>query len=77
MEWPALSPDLNTIENLWDQLSCRVEPRNSVPQNLNDLRTTLQEDWDAMPQQTISRLVNCMRRRCQAVIDAQGHMTSY
>lgn len=27
------------------------------------------------PQQTISRLVGSMRRRCQAVIDAQGLMT--
>uniref|UniRef100_A0A667ZMM5 Tc1-like transposase DDE domain-containing protein n=1 Tax=Myripristis murdjan TaxID=586833 RepID=A0A667ZMM5_9TELE len=70
MEWPALSPDLNPIENLWDQLSRRVEARSSVPQNLNVLRAALQEEWDAMPQQTISRLVNSMRRRCQAVIDA-------
>uniref|UniRef100_A0A3B1IPN0 Tc1-like transposase DDE domain-containing protein n=1 Tax=Astyanax mexicanus TaxID=7994 RepID=A0A3B1IPN0_ASTMX len=77
MEWPALSPDLNPIENLWDQLSRLVEARNSAPQNLNDLRAALQEEWDAMPQQTISQLVNSMRRRCQAVIDAHGHMTSY
>uniref|UniRef100_A0A8C4IUI6 Tc1-like transposase DDE domain-containing protein n=1 Tax=Dicentrarchus labrax TaxID=13489 RepID=A0A8C4IUI6_DICLA len=65
MEWPALSPDLNPIENLWDQLSCCGEGRHPAPQNLNDLRAT------------ISQLVNSMRRRCQAVIDAQGHMTSY
>ena len=70
MEWPALSP-----ENLWDQLSHRVEARNSVNQNLNDLRAALQEGWDAMPQQTISRHVNSMRR--QAVNDARGHKTSY
>ncbi|CAK6970414.1 Transposable element Tcb1 [Scomber scombrus] len=38
MERPALSPDLNPIENLWDNLSRRVEARNSVPQNLNDPR---------------------------------------
>uniref|UniRef100_A0A3B1IKH7 Tc1-like transposase DDE domain-containing protein n=1 Tax=Astyanax mexicanus TaxID=7994 RepID=A0A3B1IKH7_ASTMX len=70
MEWPCTSsPDLNPIENLWDQLSRLVEARNSAPQNLNDLRAALQEEWDAMPQQTISRLVNSMRRRCQAVID--------
>ena len=66
MEWPALSPDLNPIENLLDQLSRLVEGRNSVPQNLNDLRATFREEWDAMPQWTIIRLVNCMRCRCQA-----------
>ncbi len=76
-EWPALPPDLNPIENLWDQLSRRVEGRNPAPQNLSDLRAALQEEWDAMPQQTISRLVNSMRRHCQSVIDAQGHMRSY
>ncbi|KAL0177282.1 hypothetical protein M9458_026176, partial [Cirrhinus mrigala] len=70
MEWPALSPNLKPIENLWDQLSCHVEGRNPAPQNLNDLRAALQEEWNAMPQQTISRLVNSMRRCCQAVIDA-------
>uniref|UniRef100_A0A3Q3XF76 Uncharacterized protein n=1 Tax=Mola mola TaxID=94237 RepID=A0A3Q3XF76_MOLML len=62
MEWPALSLNLNPTENLRDQLSCRV-------------KAALEEEWNAMPQQTISRLVNSMRRRCQAVIDAQGHMT--
>ncbi len=77
MEWPALSPDLNPIENLWDQLSRCVEGCNPAPQNLSDLRTALQEEWDAMPQQIISRLVNSMKRCCQAVIDAQGHMRSY
>uniref|UniRef100_A0A673KR97 Tc1-like transposase DDE domain-containing protein n=1 Tax=Sinocyclocheilus rhinocerous TaxID=307959 RepID=A0A673KR97_9TELE len=54
---------LNPIENIWDQLSCRVEGRKPAPQNLN-------EEWNAMPQQIISRLVNSMRRCCQAVIDA-------
>ena len=38
---PALSPDLNPIENLWDQLRRHVETQNSAPQNLNDLRAVL------------------------------------
>lgn len=38
MEWPALSPDLNPKENLWDQLSRHVEGHEPAPQNLNDLR---------------------------------------
>uniref|UniRef100_A0A8C1X2F4 Tc1-like transposase DDE domain-containing protein n=1 Tax=Cyprinus carpio TaxID=7962 RepID=A0A8C1X2F4_CYPCA len=69
MEWPALSPDRNPIENLWDQLSRCVEGRDPAPQNLSDLRAALEEEWKAMPQQTISRLVNSMRRCCQAVLD--------
>uniref|UniRef100_A0A8C2H8Z7 Uncharacterized protein n=1 Tax=Cyprinus carpio TaxID=7962 RepID=A0A8C2H8Z7_CYPCA len=78
LEWPALSPDLNPIVNLWDQLSRCVEGRNPAPQNLNeDLRAALQEEWNAMPQQTISQLVDSMRHCCQAVVDAQGHVTSY
>ena len=77
MEWPALSPDLNSIENLWDQLARRVEGRNPAPQNLGELRTALQEEWNALPQTSISCLVNSMRRRCQAVIDADGYMTRY
>uniref|UniRef100_A0A3B3TAS3 Tc1-like transposase DDE domain-containing protein n=1 Tax=Paramormyrops kingsleyae TaxID=1676925 RepID=A0A3B3TAS3_9TELE len=44
MEWP----DLNPIETLWDQLSRRADACNSVPQNFNDLRAALQEEWDAI-----------------------------
>ena len=58
MEWPTLSPDLNPTENLWDQLSRHVEARDCVPRNLNDLRAALQEEWDVMPQLTITRLVS-------------------
>ncbi|KAJ8368992.1 hypothetical protein SKAU_G00090200 [Synaphobranchus kaupii] len=56
MHQPLLSPDDPLVVAV---LQCG--------QNLNDLRAALQEEWDAMPQQTISRLVNSMRRRCQAV----------
>uniref|UniRef100_A0A4W6C9T0 Tc1-like transposase DDE domain-containing protein n=1 Tax=Lates calcarifer TaxID=8187 RepID=A0A4W6C9T0_LATCA len=47
-EWPALSPDLNPIENPWDKLSCHVEGCNPAPQNLNDLRAALQEEWSGL-----------------------------
>uniref|UniRef100_A0A672JLN0 Tc1-like transposase DDE domain-containing protein n=1 Tax=Salarias fasciatus TaxID=181472 RepID=A0A672JLN0_SALFA len=48
MEWYALPLHLNPIENLWDQLSRRVEARNSATQKLNHLRAALQEEWDAI-----------------------------
>lgn len=34
---------------LWDQLSRHVEDRNSVFQNLNDLRDAVQEELNHMP----------------------------
>lgn len=52
----VLSPDLNPVENLRDQPGRRVEARYSAPQNLNNLRAALQQEWDAAPQQIISPL---------------------
>ncbi len=57
---------------LWDQLNRRAEGRNPAPQNLSDPRAVLQEEWDAMPQQTISRFVKSMRHHGHAVTDAQA-----
>ncbi len=34
IEWPALSPDLNPIENLWDQLSRCVDPAPQCRQGI-------------------------------------------
>ncbi|GBN06131.1 hypothetical protein AVEN_222593-1 [Araneus ventricosus] len=45
MEWPAYSPDLNRIENLWDALDRAVRRRFPPPATLRDLETALQEEW--------------------------------
>ena len=77
MEWPAMSPDLNPIEYLWDQLGRAVCARVTNATMLADLRQILVEEWDAIPQQCVTRLVTSMRRRCQAVVAAYGSSTRY
>ena len=77
MEWPAASPDLNPIEHLWDQLGRAVRLRVTNRTTLADLRHILIEEWDAIPQQNVARLVTSMRRRCQAVVAAYGSSTRY
>lgn len=77
MNWPAISPDLNPIEHLWDMLERRIRKRLRVPQNLQGLADALVEEWRNIPQQDIRKLVRSMPHRCQSVIDAHGGHTRY
>ena len=42
-----------------------------------DLQRLLVEEWNAIPQQRVTRLVTSMRRWCQAVVAAYGSSTRY
>ena len=77
MDWPAMSPDLNPIEHLWDQLKCRVYACDRPPRDLRDLREAVIAEWDLLPQNNVLRLVRNMRRRCEAVIAVGGGSTHY
>ncbi|GFV87444.1 transposable element Tcb1 transposase [Trichonephila clavipes] len=55
--WPARSPDLNPIENVWDALGRQVAGRNYRPTNKNTLIRALTEEWDKLPQQLLDNVV--------------------
>jgi len=50
--WPAQSPDLNPIENLWGELQRRVRKRNLRPANKHELYLALKEEWETIPRKT-------------------------
>lgn len=77
MDWPALSPDLNPIEHLWDELKLRVRARNPGPATIAELKTALEEEWERLPQDLIKKLIRSMRNRLRAVIKARGGNTRY
>ncbi|GFV54368.1 DDE_3 domain-containing protein [Trichonephila clavipes] len=55
--WPARSPDLNPIANVWDALGRQVAGRNYPPTNKNTLIRALTEEWDKLPQQLLDNVV--------------------
>ncbi|GFX54885.1 DDE_3 domain-containing protein [Trichonephila clavipes] len=61
--WPARSPDLNPIENVWDALGRQVAGRNYHPTNKNTLIRALTEERDKLPQQLLDNIVQSKVRR--------------
>ena len=71
-DWPANSPDLNPIEQVWDELGCLVR-RNHAIHTVNDLAA----EWANLPAPFIQRYVNSMHRRITACIAQNGGHTRY
>ena len=70
-------PDLNPIEHVWDIMGRQLRAMNPQPQNNNELFDALRDTWDNIPQVQLAALVQSMRRRCTAVINANGGHTRY
>ena len=74
---PAMNPDLNPIEHIWDMLGRRMHAREPPVQNIRQLEATLHQEWQKLSQQDIRRLTGGMGRRVEAVIQARGGYTPY
>ena len=68
--WPANSPDLSIIENVWAILQDRVIEREAFTEE--KLVKVLEEEWWALPQDTIRKLYDDIPRRMTGVIQAKG-----
>jgi DDE superfamily endonuclease len=75
MCWPANSPDLNPIENVWCLLKQRVAKR--YPYTCVELRQCVEKEWLALEIPDFARYIGSMNERCQAVIDAKGCHTKW
>lgn len=76
MQWPAQSPDLSPIENVWAQIG-RAVRRMPTPSTLADLRDSLFAAWQQVTPLQCRRLSESMPRRVQAVLRARGGPTGY
>jgi hypothetical protein len=56
-DWPANSPDLSPIENLWGILKKRVQELH--PKSLNELKLVLIEEWKFVAKIKEPKLITC------------------
>ena len=85
MEWPAYSPDLNPIENLWSILKrmlhlwyLKLEEMTGGRQEVQEaIENAITHCWQHLKPELLRSLARGMPKRIQAVIQAQGWYTKY
>ncbi len=68
LDWPACSPDLNPIENLWNILVRAVYRDFRQFDTLEDLKEAIKNAWDNIDTSVLKKLADSLPRRCVAVI---------
>lgn len=77
LPWPALSPDLNPIENVWGIMARRVYANGRQFDNVAELRDAITMAWDAIDEPLRDRLLTGMHSRCVELIKNHGGAISY
>lgn len=75
LDWPAKSPDLNPIENLWSVLDSNIarDPHMS----LDTLEKTLKSEWRKIEPNLLQKLVDSVPARLRLVVKSKGQTISY
>ena len=71
IDWPANSPDLNPIENIWKQLKDNIQNQKVFPKNVNELKVALKKEWENLDSSVFEEVVNSMPRRIDMVLQAR------
>ncbi|GFW44429.1 transposable element Tcb2 transposase [Trichonephila clavipes] len=73
LPWPPRSPNLSSVEHVWDQLKRQMPSCHSV----HDLELAVQDLWANLPQDNMRCLINSMPNRVAACIAAGGGPKRY
>eukprot|EP00794_Sanderia_malayensis_P016541 gene16541-18216_t len=78
LPWPAQSPDINIIENIWLYMKRRINNNSATfPKTKDQLIARVQEEWSRIPESFLDKLYTSIPQRLKAVIKSRGYMTKY
>ena len=76
LDWPARSPDLNIIENVWGRI--KYELRTAVFEDFEEVWDEVKKLWkQIVTEDFIHNLYESLPRRIEAVIHNEGRHTKY
>ncbi len=67
LNWPACSPDLSPIDNIWWKIIKR-KIHQRLPRTLQQLESYIRQEWDQIPTAKLQKLITSMSRCLQTVL---------
>ena len=75
IDWPALSPDLNPIKNLWGIVAQQVYSQGKQHDSKVSLTGAIMKSWSEIDDQTVKSLIGLMKNCCMEMIAVKGGKT--
>lgn len=77
LPWPAKSPDLNPIENVWSHVARRVYLNKRPYPNLTALEIEVKRHFGLLELDYLKKLYESMPKRLISVVEKSGNIVDY
>lgn len=77
LNWPAQSPDLSPIENIWGIMKQKFVKLNLENRQRNTIIEAINRIWNNIPVADVRQCIRSMPRRCRSVIEGRGFPLKY
>ena len=77
LPWPAQSPDMNPIENLWAIIKKRRQKKYDFPKTKTELIDQIFDIWENIETKLVEKLADSANTRVNAVLKLKGKVSKY